>query len=95
MIYTTDRDDPDSEGHAELEATDARQGRWGRHMLWVLLASVVLVIIALFGSWAARAPDLEAVDSKSRAVAEEAGVTSDSPLLPAKQGSEGAPASQP
>ena len=90
MTYTTDRD-PDAEGHPELPATDARQGRWGRHMLWVLLAGLVLVIIALFGSWAIRAPDLEAVDYKSRAVIEEGGAASDSRLLPAKQREEAPP----
>lgn len=89
MTYT-DRD-TDTEGHPELPATDARQGRWGRHMLWVLLAGLVLVIIALFGSWAVRAPDLESVDYKSRAVIEEGAPTSDSPLLPAKQGDEAPP----
>jgi len=35
MTYTT----PNEPEHApDLDATDARQGRWGRHMLWVLLA---------------------------------------------------------
>ena len=41
MTYT-DRD-IDTEHAPELDATDARQGRWGRHMLWVLLAGLVLV----------------------------------------------------
>ena len=88
MTYT-DRD-TDTEHAPDLAATDARQGRWGRHMLWVLLAGLVLVVIALFGTWAARAPDLESVDSKARAVAEE-GPQATSKLLPAKQNDEGAP----
>ena len=95
MTYSSDRD---TEGHPELPATDARQGRWGRHMLWVLLAGLALVVIALFGSWAVRAPDLEAVDHKSRAVIEEGRAEMDSPLLPAKQRDESPPpatASQP
>lgn len=93
MTYTTDRD-TDTEGHPELPATDARQGRWGRHMLWVLLAGLVLVVIALFGSWAMRAGDLESVDAKSRAVAGEERTTPDTPLLPAKQGDSQSPPSQ-
>ena len=87
MTYT-DRD-IDTEHAPELDATDARQGRWGRHMLWVLLAGLVLVVIALFGSWAVRAPDLEAVDSKSRAVAEEGGAdTTPTRMAPVRQNDE-------
>jgi hypothetical protein len=82
MTYT-DRE-PDTEHGPELDATDARQGRWGRHMLWVLLAGLVLVVIALFGTWASRSGDLGAVDDKSRATAEEGPQTS-SKLLPARQ----------
>ena len=88
MTYT-DRDVETDRG-PELEATDARQGRWGRHMLWVLLAGLLLVVIALFGTWASRSGDLEAVDYKSRAIAEE-GPQATSKLLPAKQNDEGAP----
>ena len=79
MTYT--ERDTDTEHAPELDATDARQGRWGRHMLWVLLAGLVLVVIALFGTWASRSGDLAAVDSKSRAVAEE-GPQATSELLP-------------
>ena len=89
MTYT-DRD-TDTEHAPELDATDARQGRWGRHMLWVLLAGLVLVVIALFGTWAARAPDLESVDYKSRAVAEEGPQTS-SKMAPVKQNDDYTPA---
>ena len=70
MTYT-DRDVETDHG-PEVEATDARQGRWGRHMLWVLLAGLLLVVIALFGTWASRSGDLEAVDYKSRAIAAQA-----------------------
>ncbi len=45
-----------------LEATEARQGRRGKHVLWILVMSLVLVILALFGAWAARAPDLAKAD---------------------------------
>ena len=43
----------------ELNATEARQGRWGRHVFWVLVASTVLAALALFGSWAFHADDLQ------------------------------------
>ena len=83
MTYSTGQD-PDAEHGPELDATEARQGRWGRHMLWVLLAGLLLVAIALFGAWAWRAGDLRAVDDKARAVAEE-DPPSPSRLEPVKQ----------
>lgn len=84
MAYTS-RTGPGSEEHApEIPATQARQGRWGQHMLWVLLAGLALVFIALFGTWASRSGDLQAVDHKARAIAEE-GPQADAPLLEAKQ----------
>ncbi len=39
-------------GHEVLEATEARQGRWGRHAFWMLIASTTLAVIALFTAWA-------------------------------------------
>jgi hypothetical protein len=80
MAYT-----PDAEvEHApEVPATDARQGRWGRHALWMLLASLALVFIALFGTWWARSGDLRAVDHKARVTAGEE-QTSPTPLVQPK-----------
>ncbi|MFN3858949.1 MAG: hypothetical protein ACK4RV_14500 [Caulobacter sp.] len=49
---------------AKLEATEARQGRWGRHVFWVLVASTLLAAVVLFGSWAMRANDLAVADGK-------------------------------
>lgn len=49
-------------GHPTLNATRARQGRWGRHVLWVLLASTALAALALFGAWTWKAPDLAATE---------------------------------
>ncbi|MGH1557702.1 hypothetical protein ACRAWD_07350 [Caulobacter segnis] len=40
----------------------ARQGRWGKHVFWVLIASTVLAALALFGAWSWRAPDLASVE---------------------------------
>lgn len=84
----------DTDHAPEIEATEARQGRWGRHMLWVLLAGLLLVVIALFGTWASRAPDLAAVDYKARATAEE-GPQATSELLPAKNKATEAPTPTP
>ena len=48
-----------------LNVTEARQGRRGKHVLWILLASLVLVVAALFGSWAARAPQLATTEDRA------------------------------
>ncbi len=45
-----------------LNATRARQGRWGRHVFWVLVISTVLAALALFGAWTFRAKDLASVE---------------------------------
>ncbi|PZQ64919.1 MAG: hypothetical protein DI570_03635 [Phenylobacterium zucineum] len=37
-----------------LNATRARQGRWGRHVFWVLVFSTVLAALAMFAAWAWR-----------------------------------------
>ncbi len=49
--------------HVVLSSTRARQGRYGRHMLWVLLASTALAALALFAAWTWRAPALSSVPS--------------------------------
>jgi hypothetical protein len=51
--------------HVEIPATDARQGRWGQHALWMLVAGLVLVAIALFGTWLARSGDFSAINHKA------------------------------
>jgi len=45
-----------------LEATEARQGRRGKPVLWVLIISTALVVLALFGAWFARSGDLARVE---------------------------------
>ncbi len=37
-------------------ATRARQGRLGRHVVWILLVSTALAALALFGAWSVHAP---------------------------------------
>ena len=41
-----------------LGATRARQGRFGRHVFWVLLISTLLAALAVFGAWTWRSGDL-------------------------------------
>lgn len=93
MTYTTG-DEPGAEHAPELDATEARQGRWGRHMLWVLLAGLILVAIALFGTWAMRAGDLQALDERAAATAAEGPATT-SRLAPIKNKPQYAPSEQP
>jgi hypothetical protein len=49
-----------------LGATRARQGRLGRHVLWVLLVSLLLVVLGFFAAWTWKAPDLNRAESKAR-----------------------------
>ena len=46
-------------------ASRVRQGRWGRHMVWVLLGSLFLAVMALFAIWALRWGDLSKAEPKS------------------------------
>jgi hypothetical protein len=43
---------------AKVGATRARQGRWGFHVLLVLVIGTVLAALALFGAWAWKSGDL-------------------------------------
>ena len=45
-----------------LSATRARQGRFGRHMIWVLLFSTLLAVIGLFAAWTWKAPAIQATE---------------------------------
>ncbi|WP_082532122.1 MULTISPECIES: hypothetical protein [unclassified Phenylobacterium] len=48
-----------------LNATRARQGRFGVHMFWVLAVSTALAALALFGAWSWRAAEQPAPPSKA------------------------------
>jgi hypothetical protein len=48
--------------HPAVNATRARQGRWGKHVFWVLVISTVLAAAALFGAWGLRSGDLAGVE---------------------------------
>jgi hypothetical protein len=53
----------DLEHHGPVvNATRARQGRWGKHVFWVLIISTVLAAAALFGAWGLRSGDLASVE---------------------------------
>ena len=53
--------------HPALNATRARQGRWGKHVFWVLIISTVLAAAALFGAWGLRSGDLASVEHNNGA----------------------------
>jgi hypothetical protein len=50
-----------------LNATRARQGRYGKHVFWMLIISTVLAAIALFGAWSMRSGDLASVEHNNGA----------------------------
>jgi flagellar basal body-associated protein FliL len=50
-----------------LNATRARQGRWGQHIFWILVVSTVLAAVALFGAWGFSSGDLKSVEHNNGA----------------------------
>lgn len=68
-----------------LNATRARQGRWGKHVFWVLIASTVLAALALFGAWTWRADDLASVEVNNGAKTPAEAQRYDTPQAPVKQ----------
>jgi hypothetical protein len=48
----------DDTGHKTLAATPARQGRYGKHMFWVLVFGTLLAAVGLFLAWTWKAPAL-------------------------------------
>ena len=57
MTFQRDTDRPPN-----LNATRARQGRWGRHVFWVLVFGTLLAALGLFAAWTWRAPDLASTE---------------------------------
>jgi len=45
-----------------IGVTRVRQGRLGRHVLWVLLVSLLLVVLGFFAAWTWKADDLARVE---------------------------------
>ena len=75
MATTPNPNSPAEAGHEVLEATDSRQARWGRHAFWMLLASTVLAVVALFTAWAFYSGSFTAVNEASTPTAAEARAT--------------------
>jgi len=53
--------------HPVVAATPARQGRYGRHVFWVLVVSTALAAIGLFLAWGWKAPSLSRPGSQTAA----------------------------
>ena len=75
----------DTSHSPRLNATRARQGRWGKHVFWVLIVSTVLAAIALFGAWTYRANDLAAVEVNNGAKTPAEAQRYDTQQTPARQ----------
>jgi uncharacterized membrane protein YhaH (DUF805 family) len=75
MATIFNRVPPAEAGHEVLEATEARQGRWGRHAFWMLVASTTLAVIALFVAWAFFSGSFTAANEASTPTAAEARAT--------------------
>lgn len=78
-------------GRTVLTATRARQGRYGRHILWVLLASTALAALALFAAWTWKAPDLAATEANPAKPHADARAFDMSEPAPATQQTPGSP----
>jgi len=61
-----------ADDHEVIEATDARQGRWGRHVFWVLVISTFLAAGGMFIAWSAHWGDLEGASQRSTPTVAEA-----------------------
>ena len=68
MTYSHDRE----EGHPTVNATRARQGRWGKHIFWVLVFGTLLAALGMFAAWTWRdaaegppGPGMERADGKT------------------------------
>lgn len=69
-----------------LNATRARQGRWGRHMLWVLLFGTLLAAIGLFAAWTWEASDLASANSNNGSSKAATVFHAPEPTAPVQQG---------
>lgn len=80
----------------QLSGTRAAQGRTGRPVLVVLICSVALVVVALFGIWALHAPGLaQGGASGGQSGAGAQGRRFDTPPPSPKQSPPGTPSTEP
>ena len=78
-MTAADHDAPD------LDATDARQARWGRHAFRILVVSLVLGLLALFGAWAVFSGPLAARHGNKEAPPAVARTVDTQPMAPRQQ----------
>ncbi len=81
-----------SEHGPVVSATRARSGRWGKHVLWVLIVSTILAALVLMGAWGMRSGDLAALEGNQRADTAAEAVRGDTaPSAVLQTGEQGAP----
>ncbi len=73
----TSRSEPT--GHPTMAATPARQGRFGKHMFWVLVFGTLLAAIGLFLAWTWKAPALSRASDQQANTHAAAGPAYDAP----------------
>ena len=74
-----------TEEHPVVPATRARQGRWGKHVLWVLIVSTVLAAVVLMVTWGANSNKLGSVQDNVRANTPAEAAAGDTMQTPVKQ----------
>jgi hypothetical protein len=74
-----------NQDHPVVAATRARQGRWGKHVLWVLIVSTVLAALVLMATWGANSNKLASVQDNVRANTPAEAVAGDTAQGPIKQ----------
>ncbi|MDO9473136.1 MAG: hypothetical protein Q7J28_08770 [Caulobacter sp.] len=75
MATIFNRPPPAQAGHDVLEATEARQGRRGRHAFVILIVSTTLAIGVLFAAWGFYSGAFTAANEASTPTAAEARAT--------------------
>jgi hypothetical protein len=77
--------DNTTQDHPVVAATRARQGRWGKHVLWVLIVSTVLAALVLMATWGANSKRLSAVEGNQRASTPAEAAAGETAQTPVKQ----------
>ena len=83
-----------SDAHPDLNETQARQGRRGRHVLMILVISLALVIVAFAVIWLTHADDLAGTGGQQTAPPS-AAAAFDAPEPAPIQGNEATPTTPP
>ena len=74
-----------TEEHPVVAATRARQGRWGKHVLWVLIVSTLLAALVLMATWGANSGKLASVQDNVRATTPAEAAAGDTAPEPVRQ----------